>query len=343
LTKKKFKAYANAIFLILVFVATFWSVFQGENLKQTFRYLRYFDPVYLIPSILCVLAFILSESVIIFYLTKKEGTRVQLSHCCFYSFIGFFYSAITPSASGGQPMQLIYMRRDNIPTPIATIVLAIVTITYKLVLVLFGGIVLLIRPAGIMNYLEPIIFWVVLGLILNVLCIIGLFFVVFHPGIVRAIATAFFRLIHKIRPPKHPEKQGARLEKLLEQYNGAAEFYKTNPLVILHVLLITILQRCCLFAVTWLTYRAFHLSGENFITILVLQAMISVAVDMLPLPGGMGISENLFLTLFLPLFGETLILPGMIVSRGISYYTQLLISGVMTIFAGFVIKNKRKD
>lgn len=30
------------------------------------------------------------------------------------------------------------------------------------------------------------------------------------------------------------------------------------------------------------------------VTIVVLQGMISVAVDMLPLPGGMGISESLF-------------------------------------------------
>jgi len=343
LIKKHWKTFANTIFLILVFAATLWSVFQGENLKQVFRYFRYFDPVYLIPCVLCVLAFILLESVIIFYLAKKEGTRVRLSHCCFYSFIGFFYSAITPSASGGQPMQLIYMRRDNIPTPVATIILAIVTITYKLVLVLFGGIILLLRPTGIMRYLTSIEWWIYIGIGLNILCIAGLFFVVFHPGIVRALATWFFRLMHRIRPPKHPEKQGVRLERLLEQYNGTAEFYKKNPHVVLHVLFITILQRCCLFAVTWLTYRAFHLSGESFLTILVLQAMISVAVDMLPLPGGMGISENLFLLLFLPLFGETLILPGMIISRGISYYTQLLISGIMTIVAGFILKDKRKE
>jgi hypothetical protein len=30
-----------------------------------------------------------------------------------YSFIGFFFSGITPSASGGQPAQIYYMNKDN--------------------------------------------------------------------------------------------------------------------------------------------------------------------------------------------------------------------------------------
>ena len=48
-----------------------------------------------------------------------------------------------------------------------------------------------------------------------------------------------------------------------------------------------------------------------------LQAMISVVVDMLPVPGGMGASENLFMQIFLPIFGPALVLPGMLISRGV--------------------------
>ena len=71
-----------------------------------------------------------------------------------------------------------------------------------------------------------------------------------------------------------------------------------------------------------------------------LYGMISVAVDMLPLPGGMGISETLFSSIFLPIFGAELVLPGMILCRGISYYTQLLISAIMTVAAHLVFRKK---
>ena len=47
--------------------------------------------------------------------------------------------------------------------------------------------------------------------------------------------------------------------------------------------------------------------GTGFWDIPFLQAVISVSVDMLPLPGGMGISETLFLTIFSPVFGGLLL------------------------------------
>ena len=43
--------------------------------------------------------------------------------------------------------------------------------------------------------------------------------------------------------------------------------------------------------------------------------------------------------IFLPVFGSALVLPGMLISRGVSYYTQLLISAAMTVVASFLLRN----
>lgn len=330
------------LFLAVVFGLTLWSVFYGEDFHQVLSCLATADPWYIAPSVACVIAFILGESVVIFYLMHNLGTRVRFSHCCLYSFIGFFYSCITPSASGGQPMQVVAMRRDGIPVAVSTVVLAIVTITYKLVLVLIGGVVMLLRPAGLMIYLEPVKGIVYLGMGLNVVCITALLLLVFHPHMARVIAQRTLRLLNRLRLFRDPEKMEERLDRVIGQYQGSAEFYRGHQHVIIHVFLITLAQRFTLFLVTWLTYRAFGLAGHSLPVIVTLQAMISVAADMLPLPGGMGVSENLFLDIFQPIFGEALVLPGMMLSRGISYYTQLLISAVMTIAASVILKEKRK-
>lgn len=339
--KIKPKNLFNILFLTVVFGLTLWSVFRGEDFAQVLNYLSTAAPLYIVPSIICVLLFIAGEAVVIFYLMRALGTLVGFSHCCLYSFIGFFYSCITPSASGGQPMQVVAMRKDKIPVAVSTVVLAIVTITYKLVLVLIGVAVLLIRPPQMMMYLEPVESIINLGLALNIACIAILFLLVFHPNLIRVLAERVLNLLNRIRPFRNLQAQKDRLERILGQYQGTAEFYRSHKHVIVNVFLLTFLQRWILFTITWFTYRSFSLSGQSMPLITGLQAMISVAADMLPLPGGMGISENLFLEIFQPIFGEDLILPGMMISRGISYYTQLLISGIMTVVASFVIKEKR--
>ena len=134
-----------------------------------------------------------------------------------------------------------------------------------------------------------------------------------------------------------------RLEKLdasMDTYRGTAVYLKEHMGVIVVVSGITFVQRMALFAATWFVYRAFGLSGTSFFDILFLQAVIAVAVDMLPLPGGMGISETLFLNIFRPVFGS-LLLPGMVLSRGLGYYAELLISAAFTVVAQLTIGNEK--
>ena len=339
MTKRNRKGLLNALFLISIFLLTVWAVFKGEDLHQIGQALTMANPWWILPGIACVVLFIIGESAVILYLLRTLGTRIPFGHCCLYSFIGFFYSCITPSASGGQPMQVIAMRKDKIPVAVSTVVLAIVTITYKLVLVAIGLSVMLLRPAKIMQHLAGVEGLVYLGLGLNIIAISLLLMLVFCPSILRKCATVILGWIGRIRPFRHPERINAKLDEIMAQYTGTADYYRSHKLVIFNVFMITLLQRIILFLVTWLTYKAFGLSGDSLLTIVTLQAIISVVVDMLPLPGGMGISENLFLQIFLPVFGGALVLPGMLISRGVSYYTQLLISAAMTVAASFLLRN----
>ena len=131
-----------------------------------------------------------------------------------------------------------------------------------------------------------------------------------------------------------------RLEASMEHYKRASAFLKENKLVILNTTIITFVQRILLFLVTYVVYRSFGLHSISAVTITLLQAAISVSVDMLPLPGGMGISERLFLQIFGPIFGSTaLSLSGMLMSRGISYYMLIIISAVITCITHVTVTN----
>lgn len=107
---------------------------MGEMLS----YIQSADIRYWLLAVVCVVLFIGSESVIIYYMMHTIKQKVRLLHCFLYSFVGFFFSCITPSATGGQPAQIHYMRKTRYRFRISTLVLMIVTITYKLVLVVCG-------------------------------------------------------------------------------------------------------------------------------------------------------------------------------------------------------------
>ena len=339
----KKKQILNLIFLLTVFTLTVWAVFKGQDLELIFSYIETADPLYLVFGIICVVTFIFGESVIICYLLRVIGHKVRPMRCYLYSFIGFFFSCITPSATGGQPAQIIYMKKDDIPVPESTLVLMIVTITYKLVLVVLGVLVLILRPVRVMEFLSPVMFWMYLGLALNVFCVTLMMILVFHPRLAKWLMVKGLKLLERLHLLKQKEKRLKKLEASMDRYHQAADFFWSHKMVVFNAFLITVIQRFLLFFVTYLTYRAFGLSEESVVTIVCLQGMISLAVDMLPLPGGMGISEKLFISIFTPVFGAGLLLPAMIISWGISYYSQLTISAVMTGAAHMIIGNKRRQ
>ena len=337
--KSRKKIIFNGVFLAVVFALTIYGVFHGEDLSSMMDAIHRADKRWLIPGIALVAFFIWGESIIIWYMMRSSGIQLKKRTCFLFSSVGFFFSCITPSASGGQLMQIYYMKKEKISIPVSTVILMIVTITYKLVLVVIGIGIAIFGRGFLHKYLEGILPVFYLGLALNIFCVTFMTILVFHPLLAKAIMVKGMKLLERLHLVKKKDGRLKKLEDSMDTYRNTAAYLKNNPFVIVKVIGITFIQRMALFAVTWFVYQAFGLHGTGFWEILFLQAVISVSVDMLPLPGGMGISETLFLNIFSPVFGG-LLLPGMVLSRGLGYYGELLISAAFTVVAQLTIGKK---
>lgn len=331
----------NILMLMLVTGLTLYFVFSGKDFGEIVRLVSDARLMPCIAAAALVVIFILSESFIIRLLTRSVGSTSKILRCFIYSFVGVFFSGITPSASGGQPMQAYFMKKDGIPVSVSAPVLAIITVLYKGVLVLTSLAVLIIRPAVIMKYLEPVMAWMWLGLALNIVFIAALLSAMFVPGFMRSILYFGVRIYKKIFRKKNAGALMEKVDSWIDSYSGVTHCFRKKKKAVAVSFLITVLQRFALFSVTWLCCRALEVKTESAAAITMLQAMIASAVDMLPLPGGTGISESIFHAVFLPIVGDNIVIPLMIMSRGISYYSQLLWGGIFTA-AAFVLYGRKK-
>ena len=62
---------------------------------------------------------------------------------------------------------------------------------------------------------------------------------------------------------------------------------------------------------------------------------MTLAVSSLPLPGAVGASEGGFVKAMTLFFGSALVTPAVLLSRGISFYSFLLISAGVTLWVHF--------
>lgn len=206
----KKKNLLNGIFLLTVFVLTIYSVFSGEDLSDIWDTISEASPVYLLMGVGCVIFFIWAESAILHYLLGTLGIKTKRRTCFLYSSVGFFFSCITPSAGGGQPAQVYYMRKNMIPVPVATVVLMVVTITYKSVLVVIGCLLAVFGQGFLNRYLYEVMPVYYLGLALNVVFCAAMLVLAFHTSLARDMVMRLLGLLEHFRfLKKKPPGQSA--------------------------------------------------------------------------------------------------------------------------------------
>lgn len=328
--KKYRKAVVNTLFIGVLLGLTLYFLLRDQEIPQILAAMERARPGWLAVGLICVLIFVCSESVIINYLMRSLKYKAPLLRCIKYSFVGFFFSCVTPSATGGQPAQVFYMKKDGLDISVSSLVLMVVTVAYKAVLLILGGLAFITQPVFVCEHLGNVIYILIYGIVVNIAFIAFLLMVIFKTSLARSCARTVVGWLGRWGVLKNPEESKKKVEQSLEKYHQAAMWLKGHKMALFHVLWMTMIQRMALFAVTWLVYRSFGLGDVGLWQIIALQTIISLSVDMLPLPGGIGASETSFMIMFEKIFGKSLVLPGMLLSRGISYYALVVISGAVT-------------
>ena len=340
-TRKKKKLIIQVGLFLAIMVFTIWFVFRDEEVEAVLTAMKQMSFAHLLLAVAVALFYVSMEGVMIWYLLRSIDGTGSLFSCISCAFIGFLFSGITPSATGGQPMQLYYLKRDGNSWSLSSVVLMTVALMYKLVLVIFGGGILLFWRVPLRGYLGGGYYRLfLLGLTLNTLLVVGLLMVMFTPSVIRMMISKVEWLAVRLHLIKKTGSKQARLDHFMENYQNALSFLKEHKGKMLAVLLGTVVQRTAVFALTYVVYRGMGMSGVALTTIMWLQAAVYIAVDMLPIPGAQGITEAMYRRAFLDIFTAGHVTASICISRGVSFYLMICVGLIVTLYQ-FCIKKEK--
>ena len=333
--QKNKKYYVNILFMLILVGAVLYVLLRDQDLGEIIAALKGAKNSYIFLSAVAAVTYVVMEGMSMLIILRSLGIKSSAHACVRYSFIGFFFNAITPSASGGQPMQVLYMHDDGINAGASSVTLLFWTIIYKIVLVVFEGYVFIFHHGMAVRYLGGYMWLFVIGIVVNVVSILLYSIIVFSKTGAQKIAYFVTWLLHKLHIVKHKEKIEEKLEKMLESYQEGAVYMRTHIGTSVWVFITTFIQRIAYFAVTWFVYLALGGGSYSWMDIIILQSFVSVCIDILPFPGGVGANEGFFVALFAPVMGHSIAVSAMLLSRGVSFYILVLISAVVSLYAQF--------
>ena len=107
---------AYVLVVAVLFVA--WALHTGQ-VPTILKQLSGLDARWLWLSGAFLAGYILFRALTLFVFLKSENSRISFGKSLAVTGIGQFYSAITPSSSGGQPLEVLAMARWGVSSMVA--------------------------------------------------------------------------------------------------------------------------------------------------------------------------------------------------------------------------------
>lgn len=317
----------NFIFFILLIIITLRVMLKDQNTDKIFEIIAQSKGQYIAIGIFAMVIYVVLEGVNIRRTLNILGEKTTFFSNIKYALIGFFFSGITPAASGGQPMQIYYMHKDGIAVGHSTLALLINltsmqinTISIALISVVFNY-----------KYLnDMLIVLLVIGILLNSSALALLLISIFSKRLSRWFMKAAIKIMKLLRI-KNMDKKIKKIGRELRNYQKSAKYIKKNKKLMVKIILTTLVQLLVYYSVAYWTYRALGFKGHNIMEIITMQSVLFATVSGIPSPGSVGVSEGAFLEIFRNVYPEQMIRSATLLNRGINFYIFMLISGIVVL------------
>jgi hypothetical protein len=316
----------------------------ATDLKKIAEALENFNIWWLTACLGAVLFFWFTDALLLHDITSYMYKAQPLSQSIRIALIGQYYSALTPSASGGQPAQVMYMKRNNVPVGTATCIVSIKFVVYELSLCAIFAAGIIMRGQHFYVHSNEAFWLTMLGFAFNLIAVSCIILTIVNKRLVLGIGKGILRLLARLKIIRHLENKLDIFEKTIDDYHTAASYISKYKLRALGSILISVVNLTALYVIPYLIYLSFGYSEYNIFDMLVMGAFISLAVSYFPLPGAAGASEGGFLLFFSRFFvtaGATAV--AMLIWRFLTYYLVLIIGSLLVLFGEvFSIRRRRR-
>lgn len=351
LSKRAKKQILNIAFLVVLIGITFTVIFvsQDINIHDLGVFLKSCNPYYILAAFGGLVGYIVFEAISLHIIARKLGHKSKFVSSVAYTTSDLYYSAITPSASGGQPASAFYMVRDGMSGGTAGFTVLFNIISYTIATILVGLFGLIACPSmfgAIGNWFAQLL--IILGFVIQLLLLALLLLCLFRARIILRLGNWGISILAKMHIIKKTDKWRTKLEGVVTKYRSCRGVMKKHPMLFVNALLLNTAQRVAQTLIPCFVIMASPLlrsDNVTFLDLFCMQAYVMIGYNSIPLPGGTGVYEYLYPNVFGIGFHDiTLVLSAMMVSRFISYYICMIVCGIYTlIYHAVGLKNIKPD
>lgn len=331
-----------AFISLLLALMSIWAVL-GQSKEMSFQdlgaALLACKPGWLLLAILCMFGYIAFEGLTIWYLLKHCGYTRRVDQGILYASADIYCAAITPSATGGQPVCAWFMLRDGIPMGFITAILALYLIAHTFATLVIGFLTVILNPASfgsltlLAKFLVILGYLTVTGLAILFVCLLK------KAKQIEKIGGRIIDWLTKKGWVKQNKYWKDKLHGVLSDYSSCLSVIRGKGQVFLIAFAFALLQRLSQTIVPSLVYLAQGGTFRNVSQVFASQIYSAIGSMCMPIPGGMGIADYLLFNGLNAFLDKESALQLELLSRSCSFYLCVAIS-LLIVIIGYIQRHR---
>lgn len=297
---------------------------------------------WIVCAVASQLMYMFLESVVIYLFIKDGFKKFRFRDAVRVAFMGLFWSAITPSSTGGQPMQVYLMfSKMHIEIGYSTSRLMQKFMVYQVVLTLISLIAVLTNIPFILSNknISYILILLAFGFI-SQFAVTGMVLLFsFSPNLSRKIIMFFAKLLNKIKIIKNVDEKIEGIDKQLNNFHTSNKDIYKKPKLLISSFILTFLQFIAMFLVPYFIFRSFGFNHATPAQLISSQAFVNLMSGMIPIPGASGAAELGFTAFFSTFFINGTLKSAALIWRVINYYGVIALTGPFS----YMTKDKAEE
>jgi len=242
-TKKQLINITVLIILTSIMLITLLNSTDELNFSNLKNFITNCDLKYILLAVLCGIGFIFFEALSLHIILKTLGHKQKFKSSIAYATSDAYYSAITPSASGGQPASAYYMIKDGVPGGTSGFTLIFNLTGYTFAILVLGIFGFIFGQDIFQSFSSFVKILIIVGFFLQVGLLLFFIACMKYCKLVRKIGYLFIDLLCKIKIIRKREKWIAKLDTVIDKYSSCYEGFQKNKLTMIPVIICNILQR----------------------------------------------------------------------------------------------------
>lgn len=321
---------------VIIAVISIWSVISQAHhfsLENFGDFITGSNPGWMCLAVFWMIFYIFMEGHALQNILRAFGYRRRWINCTVYSAADIYFSAITPSATGGQPASAFFMMLDNLPAAVVTIALLLNLALYTISIMTVGILALIIRPEIFINFNGFSKFLIVTGYVILTLLAVFFILLVRYEQILNKICLRLIRLLNKLHIIKNTKRYEDKLNDIIDEYRKCSKLLDGKKKRVIAAFVCNFLQRFVQICIPATVVLAMERSFDNAVSVWITQVFVTIGSNCVPIPGAQGVSDYLLLDGLGVMMGNDVAINLDLLSRCISFYGCIIVSIIIVAIA----------